>query len=300
MKRLLGVVHYALFPAASAGTGDITATLEPIVCDQTFGAVEITWVKDASVRRDVAQLLKYAGVQVMFSGGPPLFSEGYNLSSTVPAERKKAVEFTKQLIDMAYELGARNLLIGSGPDPGRASREAAIEAFLTSVDELCTHAIQCSPDRPLVICLETFDQETHWRQLLGPTAVSAATMARARQVNPNCGLTLDMSHVAQLGEDLTDAVRDAGECLIHAHIANAVLVPGHPLYGDMHPHFFLPEGSYTPADIPRFLRILEETGFYSRPCPYGEPVVSLEVKPQPFESPLAVLAGCKRYLGEVT
>ena len=71
-----------------------------------------------------------------------------------------------------------------------------------------------------------------------------------------------MSTVAQLGEDLEQATQDAGDCLVHAHVANCVLDPRDPLYGDKHPPFGVPGGVYTVDDAVRYIDVLEQSGFY--------------------------------------
>lgn len=296
MHRTYGIVHYALFPSAGSGEGDIAASLVPILDDDFFQAIEITWIKDKSMLRRVANLLRGSRLTVMFSGGPPLLSGGYNLSSTNPRERREAFEFTKRLVDMAYELGGRSLLISSGRDPGESLRRLAISIFMESLAEICSYAIAQNPSAPLAICLEPFDSDVHQRQLLGPTRVSTASVSAVRQVYSNCGITLDMSHIAQLHEGIEEAVQEAGDCLIHAHIANCVLTQGDPLYGDMHPPFGVPNGVYGLADIARFVNALDAGGYFTRPCPYGRPVVSVEIRPQPGQNPEDIISQYKAEL----
>lgn len=296
MDGLVGVVHYALFPSAGSGTDDLTGTFDVILEDGFFGAIEITWMNDERVRRKAARILQSTGLQVMFSGGPALLPSGLNLAALSESERKRAVDLGKTLVDQAYELGARNLLLASGPDPGAALRTSAIDAFKTSLEELCEYALSSCPRDPLVITVEPFDRDVHWRQLLGPTALSAAVIGEVRTQYKNCGITLDMSHVAQLNEGIEDAVRDAGDCLVHAHIANCVLERGDSLYGDLHPHFDVENGVYMPKDVSRFLDALDSSGFFSHPCPCGKPVVSFEIKPVAGQDPAAILRDCKTYV----
>ncbi len=296
MERLFGIVHYALYPAAGTGEGDLTHTYEPILQDSAFGAIEITWIKDARTRRKAERMLAGSNSQVMFSGGPPLLSSGLNLGSVGTSDRARAVSFAKMLIDMAYELGARNILISSGADPGGGGRDAAIEAFRRSLGELCAYAALQNPGRPLTVCVEPFDREIHWRQLLGPTRLANDLMQRVRADFPNCGLTLDMSHAAQLGEKLKDAIGAAAGSLVHAHIANCVLERGNPLFGDMHPPFDVPGGVYKEEDVRLYVKGLEDAGFFTGPCPYGKPVVSFEIRPPDGIKPAFVLDECKRLL----
>jgi len=297
-KGLLGIVHYALFPASGTGEWDPTGSLEMVLDDDVFGAVEITWIKSGEVRRRAAKILADSGKQVMFSGGPPLLNSRLSLCSLDSTGRMQAVDFAKSLVDMAYELGARNLLISSGPDPGEVLRDPAVLSFQRSLEDICLYAAEQNPDRPLVICLEPFDRAVQFRQLIGGTRLAAEVVRQVRNAVPNCGITLDMSHVAQLGEQLSDAVRDAGTCLVHAHIANCVLKQGDPLYGDMHPPFDVPGGVYRHEDISLYLSLLETSGYFTRPCLYGDPVVSFEIKPTAEIGSDRIFEECRRFASQ--
>ncbi|HHX27872.1 MAG: sugar phosphate isomerase/epimerase family protein [Bacillota bacterium] len=279
MKGLLGVVHYALFPESCSGDWDLTGSLDVVLQDNAFGAIELTWIKDGTIRRKAAEKLRVSGLQVMFSGGPAFSGSGFSLCSVDESDRLQAVAFANYLVDMACELGGRNLLVPSGPDPGEESRSPALDALRRSLIEICRYSRECRPENPVVVTLEPFDRDVDCRQLVGSTRLARDVVARVRERYQNCGITLDMSHVAQLGEDMAQAIHDAGDCLSHAHIANCVLDPKSPLYGDKHPPFGVPGGVYSLDDAVRYIDLLERSGFFSRPCPYGQPVVSLEVRP---------------------
>ena len=64
MSGLYGIVQYALFPASCNGEWDPTESLETIVRDGGFGAVEITWIKDGATRKKVARILGDSGMQI--------------------------------------------------------------------------------------------------------------------------------------------------------------------------------------------------------------------------------------------
>ncbi|NLA60226.1 MAG: TIM barrel protein [Firmicutes bacterium] len=296
MEGLLGVVHYALFPDSCSGEWDPTGSLDVILEDSAFGAIELTWIKDRATRRKVAEKLTGSGFQVMFSGGPPFSGSGLSLSSVDESRRLQAVEFAKYLVDMGCELDGRNLLVPSGPDPGEALRPLALQSLLKSLEEVCEYARERRPERPVVVCLEPFDREVDCRQLVGSTRLARDVVEKVRERYQNCGVTLDMSHVAQLGEDLEQATQDAGDCLVHAHVANCVLDPRDPLYGDKHPPFGVPGGVYTMDDAVRYIDLLEQSGFFTRPCPYGRPVVSIEVRPGTAH-PVEILEEFKSYVG---
>ncbi len=321
VKGLLGVVHYALFPDACAGdwkgfgqTGqpevlgevlgapvrpaswDPAASLDLVLEDDAFGAIELTWIRDRDIRLSVARKLRESDIQVMFSGGPPFPGTGLSLSDVEEAGRRQAVLFANSLVDMACELGGRNLLVPSGPDPGEALRPAALQALIRSLNEVCEYARKGRPEMPVVVCLEPFDRDVDCRQLVGSTRLAAEVIGEVRESSGNCGITLDMSHVAQLGEDMAQAIGDAGDFLVHAHIANCVLDPASPLYGDKHPPFGVPGGVYTLDDAARYLDLLDRSGYFARPCLYGSPVVSIEVRPGETD-PAQILKEFKEHVG---
>ena len=107
-----------MFPESCSGDWDLTGSLDVVLQDNAFGAIELTWIKDGTIRRKAAEKLRVSGLQVMFSGGPAFSGSGFSLCSVDESDRLQAVAFANYLVDMACELGGRNLLVPSGPDPG--------------------------------------------------------------------------------------------------------------------------------------------------------------------------------------
>jgi hypothetical protein len=127
----------------------------------------------------------------------------------------------------------------------------------------------------LPILLEPGDRDVHFRQLLGHTDISIEFTAALRKEGIPLGLIFDISHVAQLGEDLTTAWNMARPCCDHVHFANCVLEKGNPLYGDRHPFFEIPQGVYSHRDARDFLALLQNdpgplTVSLEMICPAGE------------------------------
>ena len=46
----LGVVQYVSFPQVIAGTGPVVETIERVLADEFFTAIEITWIEDEAVK----------------------------------------------------------------------------------------------------------------------------------------------------------------------------------------------------------------------------------------------------------
>jgi hypothetical protein len=63
----LGVVQYVSFPQVMAGTGPVVETIERVLADEFFSAIEITYIEDTRIKRQVADLLSYSGMRVVFA-----------------------------------------------------------------------------------------------------------------------------------------------------------------------------------------------------------------------------------------
>ncbi|NLB90092.1 MAG: sugar phosphate isomerase/epimerase, partial [Clostridiales bacterium] len=110
---------------------------------------------------------------------------------------------------------------------------------------------------------------------------------------PQFGLMADLSHILQLRETLEENLRPIAPYLRHAHIANAVLKPNMPAYGDQHPRFGI-ENSVVDVDVlVAFLEKLFNIGYLGEG---KRPVISFEVKPMENEDSAMVIAGAKRML----
>ena len=114
---------------------------------------------------------------------------------------------------------------------------------------------------------------------------------------PNFGLTIDLSHLPLLGETSAEAIKTAAPHLIHAHIGNCVIDhPDSPLYGDFHPRFGHPLGRSDLPEVIDYLRQLDAVGYWERARQRlgTTPILSMELRAYPDESPAAILANGKR------
>ena len=66
----LSIVHFMIFPETMKGEGPVLDTVRRIAEDAFFAGIEITWIKDAAVRKEVKSLLEAAGVPAAFGAQP--------------------------------------------------------------------------------------------------------------------------------------------------------------------------------------------------------------------------------------
>lgn len=296
----LGIVQYASYPQVIAGTGPVVEIIEKVLVDHFFSAIEITWIEDRKVNAQVADLLGYSGMKVVFAGGPPYAMQTISLSALDGGERQRSLDKAKRLVDDAYLVGAQLHLVTAGPDTAPVDRAEAKRCLVESLVTLSDYARSQAPDRALALSLEPTDRAVHRKGLIGPTEEAVEVVREVAKQGGDVGLTLDQSHLAQLGEDAEESIAVAGEFHIHMHLANCALSdPDSPIYGDEHPRFGVSGGEHDTQDVTALFEMLWRRGFFERPIPYGDkPIVSVEVKPQEHEDPEIVLAATKRVVAK--
>ena len=289
-----GMVHPLAFLACRTGEGPVLETLQIIVDDVAFGAVEIAPPKDPVVRKQARELLTAAKLQVVYLPVLPILLEDIGIGSADEARRTAAMARLLPLLDEAIEFNAPLAMIMAPRDVPIAERPAALVRFAEDVRALCDYADARSSRQRLHITLENFDRDVEKKRLLGPTVEAAAF---ADQVDrQNFGLTIDLSHLPLLRETHQHALQAAGRHLIHAHIGNCVVAhPESKLYGDFHPRFGHPEGVNDLPQVVEFLTELNAVNYYAnaRQRLGSMPILSMEIRTSD-ESSEVVLANGKR------
>ena len=289
----VGIVQFMAYPTTMAGEGPVLETISSIVGDDFFGAIEITSIKDATVRAQVADLLASSGIIVGYGAQPIQLANKLDINSTDEATRQAAVNRLKQAIDEAYELGAGKFAVLSGPYPGADAHAAATQQLIKSLNELCAYS-ESKGSMPLV--MEVFDREVDKKSLIGPTVEAVEVSAAVRREHPSFGLMLDLSHLPLQFETSQHALTTAKDHITHIHIGNCVVKDkNHPLYGDLHPRFGVPGGENGVAELTEFLGVLRDIGYIGEG---KQNVVGFEVRPHGKDTSLGVIANAKRTLLE--
>jgi sugar phosphate isomerase/epimerase len=290
----VGTLHFMSFPDAGKGEGPITETLEKILQDDFFTAVEITHIKDDKVRGQVRKMLETSHVISSYVTHPMLLSNKLDINSLIEEERKKAVAVVKKGIEEAAYLGATGVSVLSGPHPGKGLENEGVQKLLESLEELC----DCSQRYHLGFELETFDFDVDKRCLIGKSALAATVARKIRTNYPNFGLILDLSHIPLQYEPTKTAIQNCAQYTTHLHIGNCVLKDkNHPAYGDQHPRFGVNGGENDVDQLREFFAVLFEEGFLKNDPAVKvaeKPLISFEVKPMAGENPGLVLANSKR------
>ena len=110
----VGIIHFMAYPQTMTGEGPVLETIRKIALDNYFEVVEISWIKDAEVRKQVKNTLDTAGMTIAYGGQPRLLTTGLNINDLNEEGRLKAVATLKEGIDEAYEMGAVGFAFLSG------------------------------------------------------------------------------------------------------------------------------------------------------------------------------------------
>lgn len=290
-----GVVHPLVWFDCRAGEGPILETLQIIVDDADFGAIEIAPPKDPAIRQQARDLLASAQIQVVYLPILPIIVENLALASADSDQRAYAMSRLQTLIDEAIEFDAPLAMITGQKDVSDAERPAAVARLVEDIQQLCDYAAAKSNKRLLHITFENFDRDIEKKRIIGPTH-EAVALAEAVS-RENFGLTIDLSHLPLLGETSEHALQTAAPHIIHAHIGNCVIDhPDSTLYGDFHPRFGHPLGRSDLPEVTDYLRQLDTIDYWTRARNRlgTTPILSMELRAFPNESPTAILANGKR------
>lgn len=162
-------------------------------------------------------------------------NEGYSLCTKDEKRRNEAVDLILRALDTSRQIGAEKLLISSGCYEG----DDGVDFLYKSIEKIMRESSGVD------VVLEPGDRNVDSKQLLGPTSLSVDFALEVRKSYKNFYLTLDVSHILQLGEDVSSSLKMGKKVSNHMHLATCILKKGHPLYGDKHPHFSSEDVVYT-------------------------------------------------------
>lgn len=287
-----GIVHFMAFPAVQKGEGPIIETVKKIAYDSYFEAIEVTWIKDPAVRREVKRIIETSHLTVRYGSQPRLLTTGMNINDLDLGGRKSALASLKEGIDEAYELGAAGFAFLSGKyNP--STLEQSYKALVASTKEICEYA---RSKGDIKVILEVFDYDIDKKSIIGPVNLAKRFAEEITSKYDNFGLMVDLSHIPMLHETCEESIMPVKNYILHAHMGNTVIKdPSFVAYGDMHPRFGFPNSENDVDEVMEYLRVLFKAGFMNKESPR---ILSFEVKPWGDEDPDLVIANAKRTLNK--
>jgi sugar phosphate isomerase/epimerase len=288
-----GLVHYATFPESLTGLGAFRQALEISARGQAWDVIELSTQLPRAWTTGFRELGFPPATSLFMSAGPEMLAWRNALNAESRSSRVRAVDQVRELVDRAVEAGAENLMLTSGPI-ARGARSWG--PLLESLRQVCEHAASAS-DGSLGVSVETFETLAIQQQYLGPTPLALWLMETLRRDRLPFRITLDLSHVLQLGEDLAESLAAGRGQVRHLHLSCCVLRPGDPLWGDRHLSFGSPGAHPTFAETSSALS--RWASGFDADLAHPPPVVSMEVRPLPGEDPALVHQRCVRAMDRI-
>ena len=257
--RPSALVSELLFPYL--GTRGVVGDAVARIADEGFyEGVEIATVDDAGERRCIGSIVGAHELSINCWASLVLADDGLNLSSTDATVRKRTVARLEQLMEEAAEMGTAGFGINSGPDPGPAARDDALESLFESV---CALSETAATYAPMFVLFEALDRGVDKNGLIGPTAECVRFIQRVRAEGGTSQIAWDTSHTALCGEDLCTSLAACRDLVYEIHLANPVTEASSPLHGDTHQPFG-PPGLLDAPDLAEVLAAAAELGLFEK------------------------------------
>lgn len=242
----------ATFPSSKNSLEELKEAIE-LIRPFDFSTIEYYCDRNSNVNQ-VRRILD--GYRSVFLGAALQKSSNLSLCTPIASDRKKALEELSECCKFAEQTGADSILINSGKRPQREEHENLYLNYLR--DSICELHQKVSG---IKILLEPGDRDIEYFHLIGHTEAAVSFIKNIRNDVPSISLVFDISHIAQLSENLYSSWEIAREYCSHVHLANCVLDIDSPLYGDKHPLFSVKNGIYTHESAAEFYNYLQkETG----------------------------------------
>lgn len=261
MSVKLGANHQFLFPKAMVDADTHTSSLREMAQYPELDALDCwIWPEGNHIAEETA-ILRDCGKQLNYNIGDRPMDEPCFPASPERARRERAFRLLMREITLALNAGAQKIIFGSGPDVPE-DRERAKDRYV----ELLLQ-IQKEIPSNVVMAMEPTDRTVDKKFLFGPAKESADFLHRLWEEGfHNIGMLLDMGHIPIMGENLNSAIAGAGDTLVHIHLGNCIVKnQKHPLFGDKHVPWGIPEGEYGEMEAKEFIALLHQVGYLDQP-----------------------------------
>ena len=224
-----GIVLSAIYPEIMTNCSQMSSRLKEVANQQLYNCVEFYFSGSEQEEKQINQTLSDLDLRLVFLAGFPM-----------KEIRRRSVQDVYELYEHAKALGAKKMLIVSGPNWKERDEGKIIQQARKSFFELDSYAEDDGPE----ISVEYFPVLREPHLALGSTNLMAHIFEG--QNYRHIGMTFDTSHVAQLQEDMMESFMKVHHWTHHMHFANSMSAyKEHPLYGDRHPLFSLEGGDYS-------------------------------------------------------
>ncbi|UJL47420.1 sugar phosphate isomerase/epimerase [Virgibacillus sp. NKC19-16] len=227
--------------------------IEKVVEEDFYKSIELGDGFEKPERKRILELTELNGIEVTQWLTFLIEENNLDVSSLDSKLRLETVNQIKDSLYASAEIGAKNIALVTGDDPGADLWADGIEGLYESLCEIA----EAGRAYNMNLLIEPLDRFAHKKRIIGTTDETVALLSRVQEKHDNVGIAFDTAHAALNGEDIFEAL-EKGKSLIHQiHFSNAVLDSNSELYGDFHMEIGSP-GFLTTEKISAILRKADE------------------------------------------
>ncbi|MCI8861984.1 MAG: TIM barrel protein [Lachnospiraceae bacterium] len=200
------------------------------------GVDSMEFYHDGEARREsrIGDILDKNDMEGIYIAVIPSKEQGLHACSAEEENRRASVKLFCSCMDEAADNGISVMMLNSGRIG--ANVKEGLKALKETIGSL--YEYMAKKHYSMRLTLEPCDSWMFARQLLGPTARTAAFLEDCHRAGLPLELTMDSAHTLEEGEDFLEAVKAVKPFCRHLHFANCYIKDEKsPLYGDQHVGF---------------------------------------------------------------
>lgn len=240
-----GIIVSNILDPLSKDPKDLKEVYQRLFTEKRYEAIETRVLKDESLIEYYNEIKKpNVSLEAYVTGD--LSRMGVSLSSVNEESRHKAIEYTKEMLDLGNLVDLDYLGIASGKADS-PNTLWGLDMFVSSLCELFEYVLKKGYKTKLAI--EPLDQYAHKCNVIGSLDLTLRMVRRLEALgydHHNYIITFDSAHVALNEDDFEETITKLAPYIYKIHFANAVLDKNDPLYGDNHMAF---EGGFMNEEV---------------------------------------------------
>ncbi len=273
-----GLNHHLLYAKVASIPSEHERTLIKLLDDDRLEALDLWITKEQPFRDNEIKALNDSNKIIFYNVGPRKGQAPAHPATLDPEKRKYSLDFYKEQLDMAIEVGAAKVVTNSGPN-NPENRTKAIDALVEFYIEICRYV----PDEMLIM-VEPTDWNVDKCKLIGSSKEAFELSKRIQAAGcKNFSSMVDMGHLPLMHETIEQGIKDSGDQIGHIHMGNCILKDkSHLMFGDKHVAWGIDGSEYDLDDVASLLRIALETGYFNNT---SRGSASIEMRPIPGKTP---------------
>lgn len=215
----IGITYHLLYPDCVHNSELHMATLPRVLDRDDIEVVDLCVPYGKDYRRRAIDLINKSNKTIIYNGYLlPLATFPFGTLSLT--EREQVLILSKEQIDVAYEVGAKYFLVGTGPEIDPSRRKEAFRGLEISLSEICEYMAKKGN---MGLLIELFDRDFAKKFLIGPSEEAVKFIGGLRKKGLPLSIELDVAHIPLMGETFKHAFFTCREFLKHVHVGNCVI-----------------------------------------------------------------------------